>query len=73
MNDNVIPMFFDSELLAYMTRTIRLTTLIFVEVNTSICLMIVIPWQLIVKQPSRFKLKPYVQLDLRQQKTSKTK
>ena len=35
--------------------------------------MTVIHWQLIVEEPSRFKLKPYLQLDSRQQKTSKTK
>ena len=49
MNDTVIPVFFDPGLLVYMTQMMRLITQSFVEVNTSICLMTVMPWQLIVK------------------------
>ena len=46
---------------------------IFLEANTSICMMAVIHWKLIVKEPNRFKLKPYLQLDSRQQKPVKQK
>ena len=49
MNDTVIHVFFESGLPVYMTRMMRLITQSFVEVNTSICLMTVMPWQLIVK------------------------
>ena len=49
MNDAVIHVFFESGLPFYMTQMMRLITQSFVEVNTSICLMTVMPWQLIVK------------------------
>ena len=35
--------------------------------------MTIIHWQLIVKEPSQLKLKPYLQLDSRQQKPVKQK
>ena len=49
MNDTVILVFFESVLPVYMTQMMRLITQSFVEVNTSICLMTVMPWRLIVK------------------------